>query len=161
MSIGLVMSSNHLVLCCPPLLLPSIFPSIRVFSNELALCIRWPEYWGFSISPASEYSRLISFKIDASKFFFYRIFYSMLLINLILKRFTTLGELNWFPTRFPCMHAYLVTPSCLTLCNPMDYTVHGILQAIILEWVAFPFSRGSSQPRDGTQVSCIAGRFFS
>ena len=48
-----------------------------------------------------------------------------------------------------------------TLCNPMDYTVHGILQARILEWVAFPFSRGSSQPRDWTQVSHIAGRFFT
>ena len=51
--------------------------------------------------------------------------------------------------------------SCLTLCNPMDYTVHGILQARILEWVAFPFSRGSSQPRDQTQVSRIAGRFLT
>ena len=48
-----------------------------------------------------------------------------------------------------------------TLCNPIDYTVHGILQARILKWVAFPFSRGSSQPRDRTQISCIAGRFFT
>ena len=54
-----------------------------------------------------------------------------------------------------------VTQSCPTLCNPMEYTVYGILQARILEWVAFPFSRGSSQPRDRTQVSCIAGRFFT
>ena len=54
-----------------------------------------------------------------------------------------------------------VAQSCLTLCNPMDYTVHGILQARILEWVAFPFSRGSSQPRDRTQVSRLAGRFFA
>ena len=54
-----------------------------------------------------------------------------------------------------------VTQSCLTLCNPMDYTVHGILQARILEWIAFPFSRGSSQPRDQTQISCIAGGFFT
>ena len=54
-----------------------------------------------------------------------------------------------------------VTQSCLTLCNPVDYTVHGILQARILEWVAFPFSRGSSQPRDRTQVSRIAGAFFT
>ena len=54
-----------------------------------------------------------------------------------------------------------VAQSSLTLCNPMDYTVHGILQAIILEWVAVPFSRGSSQLRDGTQVSHIAGRFFT
>ena len=51
--------------------------------------------------------------------------------------------------------------SCLTLCDPMDYSVHGILQASILEWGAFPFSRGSSQPRDGTQVSHTAGRFFT
>ena len=50
---------------------------------------------------------------------------------------------------------------CLTLCDPMDYTVHGILQARILQWVAFPFSRGSSQYRDQTQVSCIAGRLFT
>ena len=54
-----------------------------------------------------------------------------------------------------------VTQSCLTLCKPMDYTVHGILQARILEWVAFSFSRGSSQPRNQTQVSSIAGGFFT
>ena len=54
-----------------------------------------------------------------------------------------------------------VAQSCPTLCGPLDYTVHGIPQARILEWVAFPFSRGSSQPRDQTQVSCIAGRFFT
>ena len=54
-----------------------------------------------------------------------------------------------------------VTQSCLTLCNPIDYTIDGILQARILEWVAFPFSKGSSQPRDWTQVFCIAGRFFT
>ena len=54
-----------------------------------------------------------------------------------------------------------VTQSCLTLCDPMDYTVHGILQARIMEWVVVPFSREWSQPRDRTQVSCIAGRFFT
>ena len=54
-----------------------------------------------------------------------------------------------------------VAQSCLTLCNPTDYTVHGILQVRTLEWVAFPFSRGSSQPRDQTQVSHIASRFFT
>ena len=66
MSIESVMSSNHLILCCPLPLLPSIFPSIRVFSNRLALCIRWSKYrsFSFSISPSNEYSRLISFKID-------------------------------------------------------------------------------------------------
>ena len=60
------MPSNHLTLCCPLLLPPSIFPSIRVFSNELVLHIRWPKYWSFSfsISPSNEYSGLISFRLD-------------------------------------------------------------------------------------------------
>ena len=64
MSIELVMPSNHLILCHPLLLLPSIFPNIRVFSNESVLCIRWPKYWRFSISPSNEYSGLISFRMD-------------------------------------------------------------------------------------------------
>ena len=59
-----VMLSNHLILCHPLLLLPSVFPSIRVFSNESALCIRWPKYYSFSKSPSSEYSGLSSFRID-------------------------------------------------------------------------------------------------
>ena len=65
-SIMLVMPSNHLILCCPLLLPPSIFPSSRVFSNEWALHIRWPKYWSFSfsISPSNEYSGLISFRMD-------------------------------------------------------------------------------------------------
>ena len=66
MSIESVMPSNHLILYHPLLLLPSIFPNIRVFSNESALCIRWPKYWifSFSISPSKEYSGLISFRMD-------------------------------------------------------------------------------------------------
>ena len=66
MSIELVMPSNHLILYCPIFLLPSVFPSIRVFSNESVLRIRWPEYWSFSfiISPSNEYSGLISFRMD-------------------------------------------------------------------------------------------------
>ena len=66
MSIKLVMPSNHLMFCFPLLLLPSIFPSIRVFSNESVLYIRWPKYWSFSfsISPSNEYSGLISFRMD-------------------------------------------------------------------------------------------------
>ena len=66
MSIELVMPSNQLILCHPLLLLPSIFPSIRIFSNESVLCIRWPKYWSFSFSfsPSNEYSGLISFRID-------------------------------------------------------------------------------------------------
>ena len=66
MSIASVMSSNHLILCRPLLLLPSIFPTIRVFSDELVLRIRWPKYWSFSLtlSPSNEYSGLISFRMD-------------------------------------------------------------------------------------------------
>ena len=64
MFIESVMSSNHLILCHPLFLLPSIFPSIRVFSNESGLPIRWPKYWSFSISPSNEYSGLISFRMD-------------------------------------------------------------------------------------------------
>ena len=61
-----VMPSNHLILCCPLLLLPSIFPSIRIFSNKSVFHIRWPKYWSFSfnISPSNEYSGLISFRMD-------------------------------------------------------------------------------------------------
>ena len=66
MSIELMMPSNHLILCCPILLPPSIFPSIRVFSNEWVLHIRWPKYWSFSFStnPSNEYSGLVSFRIE-------------------------------------------------------------------------------------------------
>ena len=66
MSIESVMPSNHLILCCPLLLPPSVFPSIRVFSNESVFHIRWPKYWSFSfsISPSNEYSGLISFRVD-------------------------------------------------------------------------------------------------
>ena len=63
-SIESVMPFSHLISYCPLLLLPSIFSSIRVFSSESALCIRWPKYWNFSVSPSSEYSVLISFRID-------------------------------------------------------------------------------------------------
>ena len=77
MSIESVMPSNHLILCCPLLLLPLIFPSIRVFSHESVLCIWWPKYWSFSfsISPSNEYSGLISFKID---------WFDLLAVHLIL-----------------------------------------------------------------------------
>ena len=59
-----MMPSDHLILCCPPLLLPSVSPSIKVFSNEAALHFRWPKYWNFSFSPSNEYSGLISFRIE-------------------------------------------------------------------------------------------------
>ena len=77
----------------------------------------------------------------------------LLIIDKLLGNFYTVQPLDVMWVK--------VTQLCPTLCNPTDYTIHGILQAGILEWVAFPFSRGSSQPRDQTQVSCMAGRFFT
>ena len=79
MSIKSIMPSNHLILCHPLFLLPSIFPSIRVFSNESVLCIRWAKYWSFSfnISPSNEYSGLISLRID---------WFSLLAVQGTLKR---------------------------------------------------------------------------
>ena len=90
MSIESVMTCNHLILCCPFLLLPSIFPSIRVFSNASVLRIRCPKYWSFnfSISPSNEYLGLISFKIDwfdlPVVFFLNFYFYFILLYNTVL-----------------------------------------------------------------------------
>ena len=77
MAIGLVMLSNHLILCCPLLLLPSIFPHIRTFYNESALYIRWPKFWSCSISSSNEYSELISFRI---------VWFDLLAVQGILKR---------------------------------------------------------------------------
>ena len=103
---------NHLILCCPLLLLPSVFPSIRVFSSESALCIRWPKYWSFSfsISPSNEYSGLICFR-------------TLLLLLLLLSCFS-------------CVRLH-VTPIDGSL---PDSPVPGILQARTLEWVAISFS---------------------
>ena len=77
MPIESVMVSNYLILCCPLLLLPSIFPSIRVFFNKLALCIRWPKYWSFSNSPSNECSGWISFRIDSSLYHFLFLLHSV------------------------------------------------------------------------------------
>ena len=79
-----------------------------------------------------------------------------------LKPFVENWPIMWyFTNNILCQRKVKVAQLCLTLCDPMDYTVNGILQARKLEWVAVPFSRGSFQPRDHTQVSCIAGRFFT
>ena len=155
------MPSNPLNLCHPLLLLPLIFPSIRVSSNESVLHIRWPKYWGFSfsISPSNAYSGLISFRMD---------WFDLLAVQGTLKsllqhhssKASVLGHIRGVETE---KMKVSVAQSCLTLCNPMDCSlpgssVRGILQARILEWD--PFSRGSSRPRIRTWVSRIAGRFF-
>ena len=87
MSIELVMPSNHLIFCHSFLLLPSIFPSIRVFSNQSALCIRWPKYWSFSfnINPSSEHPELISFRMDCL---------DLLELNLRMGKYSSLSDKN-------------------------------------------------------------------
>ena len=124
MSIESVMPSSHLILCRPLLLLPPIPPSIRVFSNESTLRMRWPKYWSFSfsISPSNEYLGLISFRMDW--------------LNLL----TVQGTLKSLAAA-----AAKSRQSCPTLCDPIDgsppgSSVPGILQARTLEWVAISFS---------------------
>ena len=99
MSIELVMRSDHLIFCCPLLLLPSIFPSIRVFSNELSLHIRWPKYWSFSfsISPSDEYLGLISFRIH---------WFDLLAVQTTLK--SLLQHLNSKASIFWCSAFFMV-----------------------------------------------------
>ena len=164
MSIELVMPSNHLILCHPLLLLPSVFPSIRVFSSESALRIRWPKYcsFSFSISPSNEYSEFplgLTGLISLLSKGLSRVFSSTTVrkhqsLALSLLYGPTLHEQYGKPTPelhtlMCCAHAQL----CPTLCNPMDCSlprssVHGIFQAGILEWVAIFYSRGSSPPKD-------------
>ena len=155
------MPSNPLILCHPLLLLPSIFPSIRVFSKtcsfkESVLHIRWPKYWSFSfnISLSKEHPGLISFRMD---------WLDLLAVQGTLKnvlqhhssKASILQCSAFFMVQLS--HPYMTTGKTVkvkiaqsypTLCNPIEYTVHGILQARILEWVAIPFSRASSQCRD-------------
>ena len=249
MSIESVMSSNHLILCRPLLLLPSIFPSIRVFSNESALHISgqsigvsasvlpmniqgwFPLGWTGWISLQSKgLSRVFSnTTVWGHQLFSAQPFllssshtYTWLLEGKVISLFLTHWVCHCFSPKeqvsfnfmsavtihsdfgpqenevchcFHCFPIYLpwsdgtrcrdlhflnvklilffieiigglVTKSCPTLVTPMDCSppgssVHGILQARILEWVAISFSTGSSQPRNWTQVLCIAGRFFT
>ena len=113
-SIESVMPSNHLILCRPLLLLPSIFPSIRVFSNESVLCIRWPKYWSFSfsISPSNEYSGLISLRTD---------WLDLLAVqgslSSILQHHSLKASILWCSTFFIVQlpHPYMTTEKTITL----------------------------------------------
>ena len=106
MSIESVMPSSHLILCCTLLLLFSIFPSIKVYPNELALHIRWPKYWGlsFSISPSNEYSGLVSFRID---------WFDLLAVQRILKSLLSLLQHNSKISILQCSAFFVVQLSHL------------------------------------------------
>ena len=109
MSIELVMPSNHLVLCCPLLLLSSIFPTVRVFSNASALHIRWLKYWNFSlsISPSNEYSGLISFRIDR-----FDLLTSQRTLKSLLQHHSSKASIIWHSAFFMVQlsHPYMTTP---------------------------------------------------
>ena len=176
MSIESVMPSSHLILCHPLLLLSSIFLSIRVFSNESVLHIRWPKYWSFSfsISPSNEYSGLISLgqtgfislnsrdSQESSPTPQFKGINSSVLSLLYGPTLTSVHDYWKISDRSESE----VTQSCPTLRDPMDCSlpgssVHGIFQAIVLKWIAISFSRGCSRRRDRTQVSCIIDRRFT
>ena len=114
MSIESVMPPNHLILCHPLILLPSIFPSIRVFSNESALYIRWPKYWSFSfsISPSNEYSELISFKMD-----WLDLFEAQGTLKSLLQHHSSKASILWCSAFFivQLSHPYMTTGKAIAL----------------------------------------------
>ena len=172
MSIKSGMQSNHLILCCS-LLLPSVFPSIRVFSNELALCIRWSKYWSFSISPSNEYSVLIFFRIDWFDIYEVKWRSEVKWKLLTHARFlqphglyspwnspgqnTEMGSLSLLQGIFPTQGSIPGLTHCRWILCQFSHKI----SARILEWVAYPFSSRSSWPRNRIKVICIAGRFFT
>ena len=134
MSIESVMPSNHLILCRPLLLLPPIPPSIRVFSNESTLRMRWPKYWRFSFSiiPSKEIPGLISFRMD---------WLELLAVQGTLKSLAAAKSLQW----------------CPTLCDPIDGSppgspFPGILQARVLEWGAIAFSNDNLREHNKKRI---------
>ena len=116
MSVESVMPSNHFILCRPLLLPPSIFPSIRVFSNESVLCIRWPKYWNFcfNISPSNEYSGLISFRID-----WLDVLAVQGALKSLLQHHSSKGSVLWCSAFFivQLSHPYMTTGKIIALTN--------------------------------------------
>ena len=195
------MSSSHLILCRPLLLLPPIPSSIRVFSNESTLHMRWPKYWSFSFSiiPSKEHLGLISFRMDwldllavqrtlksllqhhspKASIIQYSAFFTVQLSHPYMTTGKTIDLTRWtfvgkvMSLLFNMLSRLVITflpregkgkslsPVQLLqpmVCSLVGASVHCILQARILEWVAISLSRGSSRPRDRTQVSRIGGR---
>ena len=144
MSIKSVMPSNHLILCHPLLLLPSIFNSIRVFSSESALCIRWPKYWSLSfsfiINPSNEYSGLISFRID-----WFDLLAVQRTLKSLLQHHSSKTSILWH----------------LTFCESESHSVVSYSPGQNTGGGSLSLLQGSSQPRHQTQVSRIAGWFFT
>ena len=128
MSIELVMPSNHLILCHPLLLPPSLFPSIRVFSSESVLRIRWPTYWSFSFSPSNEYSGLMSFRID---------WFDLLAVQRTLKslQHRSKASIVWFLdfSMVQLSHPYMTTGKTIAL---TIWTFDGKMMSLLFNMVS-------------------------
>ena len=132
MSIESVMPSNHLILCCPLLLPPSVFPSIRVFSNKSVLCIRWPKYWSFSfnITPSSEHSGLISFRMDCLD-----LLAVQWTLKSLIQHHSSKGSILWhsaFSTVQPS-HPYMTTGKTIALTR---WTFVGKVMSLLLNMLS-------------------------
>ena len=138
MSIELVTPSNHLILCHPLLFLPSIFPSIRVFSNESALHIRWPKYWScsFNVSPSSEYSGLISFRMD---------WLDVLVVQVTLQHHSSKASVTRHSTFFivPLSHPYMTTGKTIALTR---WTLVGKVRSLLFNMLSRLVRRRQWQP---------------
>ena len=131
MSIDSVMPSNHLILCHPLLLLPSIFPSIRVFSNESVLRIRWSKYWSFSfsISPSNEYSGLISFRMD-----WFDLFAVQEILKSLLQHHSSKASILLHSALFivQLSHPYTTTGKTIALTRRIFVSLLGIFNCLVL-----------------------------
>ena len=118
MSIESVMPSNHVILCCPLLILPSIFPIIKIFSNELVLCIRWPKYWSFSfsVSFSNEYSGLISFRMHCLN-----LLADQGILKSLLQHHSSKASILWHSVFFivQLSHPYMTTGKTIALTRPL------------------------------------------
>ena len=143
MSIELMLPYNQLVFCYPLLFLPLIFPSIRVFSNESVLCIRWPKYWSFSFSITSpkEYSELVFFRTD-----WYDLLAVQGTLKSLLQHHSSKASILWRSAFFMVQLSHPYMPTGKTMALTIWTSVGKVM---------------SSQPRDQTQVSHVAGRFFT
>ena len=132
MSIESVMPSNHLILCCPLLLLPSVFPSIRVFSNESVLPIRWPKYssFTFSISPSNEYSGLISFRMD-----WFDLLAVQGTLKVLLQHHSSKASILWCSAFFMVQisHPYMTTGETIVLAR---WTFVGKVMSLLLNMLS-------------------------
>ena len=150
MSIESVMPSNHLILCCPLLLLPSIFPSITVFSSESALHIRWPKYQSFSISPPNEHSVLISFRI---------VWFGLLAVQgtlkSLLQHHSSKASLHWHSAFFMIQlsHPYMITGKTIAL---TIQTFVGKVMSLLFNTLS-RFVMGFPGGSDGKESVCSAG----